>query len=173
MSTSLETISLEQLQQRDRNAWHALYDLLALDLRSFVQRIGASDPDDIVGETMLNIVRDIGTFKGTSEEIRPWAFRIARHRVIDAARRQQRRPREVSLADTDPIDISLTDARGDIDLSRLSDALQSLTLEQKEVLWLRYAMDFSLESTADILGTTPEAVSSMAYRAISRLRQNG
>ncbi len=167
---TFETFSLEDLKVRDRDAWESLYDALAPDLRSFVQRIGAKDPDDIVGETMLNIVRDIASFKGNVDELRPWAFRIARNRVIDAARRQKSRPQEVALADSDSELPSVTDSLGEIDLSLLTQVLDLLTPEQRETLWLRYAMDFSLETTAEIMGSSPDAVASMAYRALSRLR---
>ena len=169
-TTSYMSFSLQQLQQREPRAWTSLYDYLAPDLRSFALRIGARDPDDIVSETMLGIVRDIDSFTGTVEEIRPWAFTIARHRVIDASRKRQRRPDEIALSDTESINIAVTQRDGDIDLGSLATALEQLTDQQREVLWLRYALDFSLETTADIVGSTPDAVSSMAYRALSRLR---
>jgi RNA polymerase sigma-70 factor, ECF subfamily len=163
--------TLELLKNRDRRSWELLYDELAPDLRGFAQRIGASDPDDIVSETMLHIVRDVDSFTGTIDELRPWAFRIARHRVIDVKRRAKRRPTEVAL--TAPHDFAThlgPESRG-LDLSKVSEALNALTPEQREVLWLRYAMDFSLGTTAEIMGSTPDAIASMAYRALTRLRQ--
>ena len=56
------------------------------------------------------------------------------------------------------------------DLARLSEVLDRLTTEQREVLWLRYALDHSLDQTADITGQSPEAVAAMAHRAVRRLR---
>ena len=170
MTSPHKSFSLEQLRQRDARAWTSLYDYLAPDLRSFASRIGARDPDDIVSETMLGIVRDIHSFGGTVEEIRPWAFTIARHRVIDVSRKSQRRPNEITLTDVEVVEVKVSESTGEIDLTSLSEALKKLTDQQREVLWLRYALDFSLETTAEIVGSTPEAVSSMAYRALSRLR---
>jgi len=164
--------TLELLKNRDRRAWELLYDELASDLRGFAQRIGASDPDDIVSETMLQIVRDVDSFTGTLDELRPWAFRIARHRVVDVKRRTKRRPTEVQLTPSnDFATLAGPDSAG-LDLSKVSDAFQALTQDQREVLWLRYAMDFSLDTTAEIMGSTPDAIASMAYRALTRLRQS-
>lgn len=170
MTISSGPFSIELLKHRDAGAWESFYDSLSSDLRSFARRIGATDPDDSVGETMLNIVRDIDSFNGSTEELRPWAFRIMRNRVIDAARRSKGRPREVELDPDGDIGLSIANSDGDIDLSLLAQALDVLTPEQREVLWLRYALDFSLEKTAEITGSTPDAVASMAYRALSRLR---
>jgi RNA polymerase sigma-70 factor (ECF subfamily) len=163
--------TLELLKLRDRRAWELLYDELASDLRGFVQRIGASDPDDIVSETMLQIVRDVDSFTGTLDELRPWAFRIARHRVVDVKRRTKRRPTEVQLTPANDFATLVGQDSGGLDLSKVSDAFQALTPDQREVLWLRYAMDFSLDTTAEIMGSTPDAIASMAYRALTRLRQ--
>jgi RNA polymerase sigma-70 factor (ECF subfamily) len=162
---------LDLLKNRDRRAWELLYDELASDLRGFAQRIGASDPDDIVSETMLQIVRDVDSFTGALDELRPWAFRIARHRVVDVKRRAKRRPTEVLLTASNDFATLVGPDSGGLDLSKVSDAFQALTPDQREVLWLRYAMDFSLDTTAEIMGSTPDAIASMAYRALTRLRQ--
>jgi RNA polymerase sigma-70 factor (ECF subfamily) len=171
MAQSTEGFSVAMLQNHHTKAWEHLYDLLSCDLRSFVQRIGATSPDDIVSETMLNIVRDINSFHGTWEELRPWAFRIARHRVIDAARLHKRRPEQVPLADTSLESFSVHSDGNNVDLSGLAHAFEQLSQEQREVLWLRYVLDFSLATTSEIMGSTPDAVASMAHRALGRLRQ--
>ncbi|MFM8530794.1 MAG: RNA polymerase sigma factor [Ilumatobacteraceae bacterium] len=87
------------LRRNDRAAWEAFYDSLAGELRGYVRRIGARDPDDVLGEVMVQVVRHLPPFTGTSGELRPWVFRIARNRVIDSARRRSRRVEEVPLED--------------------------------------------------------------------------
>ena len=171
MTTPVPPITLDALRNSDSASWSQLYDWLSRDLRSFIRRIGAHDPDDVLSETMVSIVRDISTFNGDVTEIRPWAFRIARNRVVDASRRQKVRPKESPLhSDDEPIMLDVTTS-GELDLGSLSDAFSKLTPEQREVLWLRYALDISLEDTAAITQSTPDAVASMAFRALSRLRK--
>jgi RNA polymerase sigma-70 factor (ECF subfamily) len=179
ISSLPSSVSLAVLQQKNERAWEQVYDWLAPDLRSFIRRLGVRDVDDVLGETMLQLVRDINRFSGDVRELRPWAFRVARNRVIDASRKISRRVREVPFPETENdtttsgdtlITVGITSA-GDIDLDELARALDILTPQQREVLWLRYALDISLDDTAQIVGSTPDAVASMAHRALSRLRK--
>lgn len=163
-------ISLEELRSGDDRAWALLYDMLAADLLAFIRRIGGRDPEDILGETMLQLVRDLKKYSGDVSGLRPWAFRIARNRVIDAGRSRGRRPLEIPLDDTEPLNVSSELASDPIDLVRLSSMFSGLTVEQREVLWVRFVADFSVAETAEITGRTPDAVTSISFRAIKRLR---
>ena len=86
----------------DRPALADFYDTVAPDLRAFIRRIGGKDPDDLLGETMVQVVRDIGRFSGSASELRAWVYGMARNRVIDEARRRKVRPVEVEPGDSDP-----------------------------------------------------------------------
>jgi RNA polymerase sigma factor (sigma-70 family) len=166
----LTTPTLAALQTGDDKAWEILYDLLATDLLAFIRRTGGRDAEDILGETMLQMVRDIKQFSGDATGLRPWAFRIARNRIIDSGRSRKRRPVEVPLEDNEPMMASVVPSSEPIDLVRLSTMFADLTAEQREVLWIRYVADFSVAETAEITGRSPEAVSSISFRAIKRLR---
>ena len=74
----LTTLNLAALQTGDNKAWEIVYDLLAADLLAFIRRVGGRDAEDILGETMLQMVRDIKKYSGDAAGLRPWAFRIAR-----------------------------------------------------------------------------------------------
>ena len=158
---------LRLLRAHDQAAWADFYDLHAADLRAFIRRIGGRDPDDLLGETMVQVVRDIGRFSGTSTELRAWVFGIARNRVIDDARRRRRRLVEVEPGDSDAA------VGGNFempDLATLSELLDALTTEQKEVVWLRFGADMSVEETARVVGKNPDAVAALTMRALKRLR---
>ena len=160
---------LDAMRHGSNSAWADAYDMLAGELRSYLARLGADSPDDVLGETMLQLVRDVKKFRGSPIEFRPWAFTVARHRVLDDARKRARRPVEVDALDDDA-SAPDTPLRDSPDLTHLSEALDRLTDEQREVLWLRYALDHSLDQTADITGRSPDAVATMAHRALRRLR---
>ena len=168
MSDSL----LSRLRSGEDRAWEELYDILAPDLRRYIARLGARDPDDTLGETMVHIVRDIHRFAGNESEIRPWAFRIAHNRVIDSARRQ--RSRIVEVSSDNFLDNAVSPAPlADIpNLDEVSRLLNLLTAEQKSVIWLRYVADFSLSETATITGRTPEAVAALTHRGMRTLRES-
>ena len=161
---------LQRLVAGDDAAWASLYDSLAADLRAYIARIGGRDPDDILGETMVQLVRDVKRFNGSHDELRPWAFRIARNRVIDSARRRARRPEDSADLndDTLPDPGPLAEAP---DLDRVSELLDLLTDDQRDALWLRYVADLPLAEVAEIMGRDAAAVSALTLRAMKRLRK--
>jgi RNA polymerase sigma-70 factor (ECF subfamily) len=163
---------LHQLRSGDNAAWGIFYDLLAPELRAYIVRLGARDPDDLLSETMMQIVRDINKFSGAATEIRAWSFRIAHNRVIDASRRRKARPSEVPIddsLDSVPSQTPLTDLP---DTEQLSTLLQGLTSDQRSVVWLRFVADLTLDETAGVVGKAPEAVAALTYRALASLRRS-
>lgn len=161
--------NLDLLRAGNNQAWADLYDSIATDLRAFIFRLGAHDVDDVLGETMVQLVRDISQYKGDPEGLRPWTYQIARHRVIDAGRKKSRRPTETSIPEDFSATLSATSAEP-VDLTKIATAFSQLTTEQREVLWLRYVTDLSVSETASITQKTPEAVTAMSHRALTRLR---
>lgn len=169
MKTQAYEPDLALLRAGNNQAWADLYDFIAGDLRAFIHRLGARDIDDVLGETMLQLFRDISKYQGNAESLRAWVYQVARNRVIDAGRKKSRRPVETSLPE-DLSQVFATTSSESIDLSSLATAFSELTTEQREVLWLRYVADFSVSETASIAGRTPEAVTAMSHRALVRLR---
>ena len=43
----------------------------------------AADPEDLIGEVFLQVVRGLECFDGGKREFRAWVFAVARHRLID------------------------------------------------------------------------------------------
>ena len=167
--TSEDTDVLRLLRARDQAAWADFYDRHAADVRAYIRRMGGREPDDLLGETMVQVVRDIARFTGEPSELRAWVFGIARNRVVDDARRRRVRPVEVDPADSDPVDTSVPFEMPD--LQTLSTLLEELTPDQKEVLWLRFGADLSVEETARTVGKNPDAVAALTMRALRRLRK--
>ena len=163
---------LNLLRSGDNSAWQSFYDQLAPELRAYIARLGVRDPDDLLGETMMQIVRDINKFSGAAAEVRAWSFRIAHNRVIDASRRRKSRPSEVPIdetLDSLPTPIPLADLP---DTEQLSNLLQRLTPDQRSIIWLRYVTELTLDETAEVVGKTPEAVAALTYRALASLRKS-
>ena len=160
---------LSRLQSGDAVAWAEFYDLNAADLRAFIRRSGGRDPDDLLGETMVQVVRDIRKFRGTASELRAWTFGIARNRVIDDARRRKTRPVEVESTDDDAVAPDQVFVMPDRE--SLSALLDTLTPDQREVVWLRFGADLSVEETARAVGKNPDAVAALTMRALRRLRK--
>jgi DNA-directed RNA polymerase specialized sigma24 family protein len=66
----------------------------------------ATDPEDVAGETWVQVVSGLRRFRGGEQDFRAWLFTIARNRAADAGRSRARRP-AVPLAMTE---LDLTEA---------------------------------------------------------------
>ena len=104
----------------------------------------------------------------------PKAFcrRVMLNIVIDQARARARRPQELRLFDgADRSDPRSADPHAAVELrSALRAALDSLGVQQRAVVVLRYFDDRSEAEVAGLLGITTGTVKSTASRAIAHLR---
>jgi RNA polymerase sigma-70 factor (ECF subfamily) len=123
------------------------------------------DPDDLLGEVFFQVARSLPTFEGDADDLRRWVFTIARNRVVDARRRRARRPRTVALGAHDDVAAGFDDRTDD----EFLEALGALTIEQREVIALRFIADLSLEDVAQMTGRTVGATKSMQHRALEQL----
>ena len=141
-----------------------LYRELAPAVLGYVRSQRAADPEDLLGEIFLQVVRDIGRFHGDEAALRRWVFTIAHHRILDARRQSKRRPtvvdclpEPVAPAPPDPFDPELVEA------------LAALTQEQREVVAMRFVADLPIDAVAAITGRTRGAVKALQHRALEAL----
>ena len=156
------------------DAWVALYDDLAPILHGYLRHQSLDDPDDVAGETLLQVVRDIDRFDGTQRQFRSWALAIAHHRMLDARRARRRRPADpvshehlAASPASDSATDALLDAAGWDEVAAL---LARLTDDQRAVVVLRVVNELSLEETATVLDRTVGSVKALQHRAFNALR---
>jgi RNA polymerase sigma-70 factor, ECF subfamily len=171
---------LTRAREGDQHAWTLLYDDLSGPLVGFLRGRGAPDPEDQVGETFLDIVRNLGSFAGDEAGFRAWVFTIAHRRLVDALRRRTRRP--VAPVPTEHL-VPLADALDQgphlIDqlvermavTGHLEGLLAALSDDQREVLVLRFAADLDATTVGQITGRSTNAVAAITRRALLRLRE--
>jgi RNA polymerase sigma-70 factor (ECF subfamily) len=148
----------------------AVYRELAPAVLGYLRASGTPDPEDRLGEVFLGVARDLPRFKDAAdpEAVRRWVFTIARHRVVDAARRSRRRPRIVDAPLPD-VHGRADDAEPGLD-GELLTALRALTPDQREVVALRFVADLSLEDVARLTKRSAGAVKALQHRALENLR---
>ena len=155
-------------------AWLELYRELAPGLLRFLTAHGASDPEDCLGEVFLQIVRQLSRFEGDEPDFRTWAFTIARSRLIDSWRREQRRPARSGadvLAAADQLRPSTPGDSPSEQRAAIEEILAGLSADQRAVLLLRYVHQFSVEETARIIVKSEGAVRVLQHRALRSLRR--
>ena len=156
-------------------AWGRIYDDLAPGVLGYLRARGAADPEDLLGEVFLQVVRDLPKFDGDHKAFRSWVFTIAHHRSIDDARRRVRGP----VVPVDPAGLGealgLGDAEQDaldhLGADRVRLLLGSLPPEQQDALLLRVIADLPTEDIARVIGKTRGAVKALQRRALANLRK--
>lgn len=155
-------------------AWRELYQELAPGLLRFLTAHGAGDPEDCLGEVFIQLVRQLPAFTGDEAAFRTWSFTIARSRLIDAWRRDQRRPARSGTDVTAAADQLRPVPPGDSAAEQraaVAEILAGLSADQRAVLLLRYVHQFSVEETSAILTKSEGAVRVLQHRALRTLRR--
>lgn len=156
------------------SAWITLYDDLAPVLHSYLRHQSLDDPDDVAGETLLQVVRDIDRFEGTRRQFRSWALSIAHHRMLDARRARARRPAHAVPTEHLPQpmgpDATLEPVLAGAEWERVGALLALLTDDQRAVVILRVVNELSLDETARVLDRTVGSVKALQHRAFNALR---
>lgn len=130
---------------------------------------------DLTAETFIKAFESFNRFKWQGISIKIWLFRIA----INVLKNHRRMPTEEMLqGDEDQIadvrdELKEMDKRlfGDEDLSKLSDAIETLNPNYKNVVSLYFFSDMSQEDIGKSINRSTSAVKSMIHRAVSQLRQ--
>lgn len=150
-----------------------LYRHLGPAVLGYFRAQGVADPEDLLNEVFVQVIRDIGRFRGDDRKLRRWVFSIAHNRMIDHHRARRRRPQPggpdpdvalVGLADRDAVDERLVDPQLVLALARLSPA-------QREVVVLRFVADLSIADVSRITRRRPGAIKSLQGRALACLAE--
>ena len=156
-------------------AWAALYRDLAPSVRGYLRARGALEPDDLVGEVFLQVVRDLGRFDGGEREFRTWVFTIVHHRLLDDGRRRRRRPVEPSPSEVLEAFGELGDVEEEaiagLTVARVRQFVGRLSPDQQDVLLLRLFGDLAIDDVAVIVGKRSGAVKALLRRGLASLRR--
>lgn len=156
-------------------AWQRIYFDLSPTVLGYLLSRGASDPEDLLGEVFLQVVRDVGSFSGGEREFRSWVLTIAHHRLLDDVRYRSRRPlesvTEETLAGSAPVGDAEEDALLGLEMGRLRRALEGLSPDQQDILMLRLFGDLTIDEIARIVGKRPGAVKALQRRGLIALRK--
>ncbi|MFO7777945.1 MAG: sigma-70 family RNA polymerase sigma factor [Nitriliruptoraceae bacterium] len=160
----------------DDVAWVELYHELAPIIIGYLRAQRLPDAEDVAGEVLLELVRDLHRFEGDADNLRSWALAITHHRLLDARRRLTRRPqRSEAATETDELpgdDDPEAETLAGLGFGRLEPALRTLTEEQRTVLLLRVIGDLSVAEVARITGKRSGAVKQLQRRAVDAMRRH-
>jgi RNA polymerase sigma-70 factor (ECF subfamily) len=140
-------------------------------------RRALGDPElaeDVRQQVFIEAFRDLPKFSSRST-VRTWLFSIARHRVIDAARRRRRSEARVleredaelaTMGDPRPSPAESLELRQTLEAS-----LAALGDDERMTVLLRFQLGLSFQEIAELCGASPGAHHARVMRALPQLRQ--
>jgi RNA polymerase sigma factor (sigma-70 family) len=158
----------------EESAWRVLYAEFAPALLGYLRARRADQPEDVLGEVMLQIVRDLPSFDGGKLEFRAWAFTIAHHRLLDERRRSARRPAEPvpapEIERLGPLGDNEEDALRALSAERVGRLLAQLSPDQQNVILLRVLGELTCEQVGRVIGKTAGAVKALQRRGLAKIK---
>lgn len=130
---------------------------------------------DLVQDAILRAYRHLDRYEVT-HKFSTWFFRIGVNLAISARRRanlehkfQETEGRQEESAE---VDAPLVRAMRQEDAGRLRDAVARLPDRYRDVLEMRYGRELGCKEIAERLGTTPNTISIILFRAKQRLKED-
>lgn len=128
------------------------------------------DAQDITSQVFMAALNGWKRFS-IGGNIPAWLFTIARNKIADQYRNKQRTIPLDDLSNSLVEEINLLACVMNKELvSQVSQALLSLTAEQKELIYLRFAGELSYRQIGATVGKSESAVKMAVYRSLDKLQ---
>lgn len=163
----------ERFEELQADEVNQVFDLYYADVFRYV-KFRISDPslaEDIASETYLRLLEAIQKRSIQKSKVKGWLFTTASHIIVDHLREKYKKP-EVELQEhvsdneasvTEQVDAILRN-------ENIQQGLSTLSVEQQEVINLRFNLAYSIQETAEIMGKNDNAIKQLQYRAITTLK---
>jgi RNA polymerase sigma-70 factor, ECF subfamily len=166
---------VSRAQAGDREALEELYLLHFDRIYAYLQMTVGNrhDAEDLTNQTFVKMLESIERFQWRKVPFSAWLFRIAHNLAMDHFRAHRRwqpeeePPEPEHLAEHSAEDAALHSI-GDRSMLEM---IESLSIDQQQVLTLKFVFGFSNAEVATILGKTEGAVKSLQHRALASLQR--
>jgi RNA polymerase sigma-70 factor (ECF subfamily) len=155
----LEDLLLKIANQRDRNAFMALFELCSAKLKAYAIRCGAnqSDAEEIVQEALLNVWHKAHLFNPKAASANTWLYTIVRNKRIDFVRKLRPDlvvsddlwPESKAAIESDTAPNIENEYESDLNAQILRTLIMELPEEQRQIVYKVY---FEGKSHSEIAG---------------------
>lgn len=165
---------IKQAQKGDNGSFASLYDEYLPKIFRFVlfKVNNRQAAEDLTHDIFLSAWQNLASYKPQGFPFSSWLYQIARNRVIDHYR-TNRGHSSIDDADEDLFKVvSAVEHSLDqmLDLKKVSEALDRLSEDQKEVIIMRFVEDLSYPEIAAAMEKSEGAVRLLQHRAINNLK---
>ena len=151
-------------------AFSVLYDRYVQSIyRYLYYRVGsAPEAEDLTSQTFLSALEALPRYHHQGN-FAAWLFRIARGKVIDYVRRQQKQLplKETYLAEATDLLAQVADSA---EIAQIWSLIHRLEEDEQELIRLRYTAGLPFAQIAVILGSNENKVKKSLYRLVARLQ---
>ena len=176
-----EEVSWDDVVRRvshDANALAALFEkyysaiLRYCSHRAYDLHVG----QDLASETFMQVSKHVHHFSGRTEaDFRAWLYAIATTSIRAYARKEIRRKKQFAAAVQDgalTVDQASAAPERAGDTAMLYEAVGKLSIEQQEIVILRFFEGLKLKEIASVLDKKPGTVRVALSRALGKLRES-
>src|SRR6202008_749901 len=153
---------VDRAQQGDRDALEELYLIHFDRIYSYLHvSVGNKhDAEDLTTQTFLKMLESIGRFRWQAAPFSAWLFRIAHNLAMDHFRASRRwQPEEEVPEPEDATESSAEDAAlQSIGRTSMLELIENLSLEQQQVLMLKFLFNFSNGEAGTVLDKSEGAI---------------
>jgi RNA polymerase sigma factor (sigma-70 family) len=143
-----------------------LFDRYAAALELYARQI-CDCSEDVVQEALLGLVEQ----PRPPDDVAAWLYRVVRNKALSALRSSRRRKRHETEAASGRAMWFERSAADLIDAGAAADALESLSIEQREVVVARIWGGLSFQQIGQLVGASDSAAHRRYDAALSALRQ--
>ncbi len=164
---------IKQAQRFDEQALAEIYDRYSPGVFRYAMRLlGDSQlAEDCVADTFFRYLKALRSGRGPVEHLQAYLYRIAHNWITDTYRRQPPTPLplhdEILETGNDPLHVAaLSSEKQTIRL-----ALMQLSMEQRQVIVLKYLEGWENKAVAEFLQKSIGSVKALQHRALLALRR--
>ena len=159
----------------NKKAWFSLISRYEQAIFNYGVRMTGNRDDslDLMQDIFVSVFRNLGSYQGTGA-FKSWLFRIAHYRCIEFYRRKKP---HVSLDDSPEMESAENAApepllQGAQQQHQLQRAMQTLPVNQRAVVELKFFGQFTFDEIADQLGVSANTVKYRLYSALANLKSH-
>jgi RNA polymerase sigma-70 factor, ECF subfamily len=146
-----------------------VYAYLRISLRD------AHEAEDTTQDVFISVLEALPSYERREVPFRAWLFRIVRNAAINRMRKSQRliveAPDELARRTERTSDMPAPDSLDWLEDHQLVACIEQLPLPQRQVIVLRYMLEFKGSEIATVLDRSPAAVRQLHQRAMRLLRE--
>lgn len=186
MSRMTQTDDIQMIRAAragDRGACQALVDAYGQQLLTLIRGMihHAAEAEEVLQDTLLKVFQGLDSYDPARASLPTWLSRIAYNTALNHLRLHPQVPtlpidapavarHTIELADVSEAELDAAFSTGRPDrVESLTRALATLTDEERNLLYMRYAEERGVADIAYILGTEADALYSRLYRLRRKL----